>query len=277
MGSVKLAVRPPGHAETTPSSWEARNRHKTSAAHRSAAMAGGARPDPFRTRKLSRRAPMVLRGQPVGEQGAADRWTALDPYLAGSGAGAPRGIPLRGAPFPFFSISFSRGPRGALFSCRGGPRPSAASPGRPFAGRAGPPISAAGPDGAFPAARPLSPRGRSRRRGGARPAGSRGAVPPDPGACGRKPLRTVRPFTGAAPRGPPRQVAVPLCAGGLAGIPREPLCRPPAAPAGQGIGARPAGTVRGRRFSCLEPGRPSCPPSCLKRNRRIIPRGLAPL
>ena len=42
---------------------------------------------------------MVLRGQPVGEQGAADRWTALDPYIAGSGAGAPRGIPSRGAPF----------------------------------------------------------------------------------------------------------------------------------------------------------------------------------
>lgn len=34
---------------------------------------------------------MVLRGQPVGEQGAADRWTALDPHPAGSGAGAPRG------------------------------------------------------------------------------------------------------------------------------------------------------------------------------------------
>lgn len=98
-GSVELAVRPPGHAETTPSRGRQSRRHKTSAAHRSAAMAGGARPDPFRTRKLSRRAPMVLRGQPVGEQGAADRWTALDPHLAGSGAGAPRGIPLRGAPF----------------------------------------------------------------------------------------------------------------------------------------------------------------------------------
>lgn len=46
------------------------------AAHRSAARAGGARPVPFRTRKLSRRAPRVLRGQPVGGQGAADRWTA---------------------------------------------------------------------------------------------------------------------------------------------------------------------------------------------------------
>ena len=41
---------------------------------------------------------MVLRGQPVGEQGAADRWTALDPHRAGSGSGAPRGHP-RGAPF----------------------------------------------------------------------------------------------------------------------------------------------------------------------------------
>ena len=197
MGSGELAVRPPGHAEGTPQRGRQSHRLETSAAHRSAAMAGGARPDPFRTRKLSRRAPMVLRGQPMGEQGAADRWTALDPYIAGSGAGAPRGDPLRGAPF-FFSISFSRGPFGALFPCRGGLRSSAASPGRPF--------------------------------------------------------------TGAAPRGPPRQGAVPLGAGDLAGIPREPLCRPPAAPAGQGPGARPAGTVRGRRFGYRELGRPPCPP-----------------
>ena len=91
------------------------HRLKTSAAHRSAAMAGGARPDPFRTRKLSRRAPMVLRGQPVGEQGAADRWTALDPFRAGRGGAA--GDSLRRPP-SLFSISFSRGPRGALFSCR---------------------------------------------------------------------------------------------------------------------------------------------------------------
>ena len=118
--SVELAVRPPGHAERFPFAWEAFSSSSTSAAHRSAAMAGGARPDPFRTRKLSRRAPMVLRGQPVGEQGAADRWTALDPHLAGSGAGAPRGIPPRGAPF-FLSLSpyeFA-GPSGALFACRG--------------------------------------------------------------------------------------------------------------------------------------------------------------
>ena len=82
---------------------------------------------------------MVLRGQPVGEQGAADRWTALDPYVAGSGA-AP--------PFFFLHIVQPRAPWGP-FPCRGGPRPSAASPGRPFAGRAEPSISAAGPDGAF--------------------------------------------------------------------------------------------------------------------------------
>ena len=93
--SVELAVRPPGHAEGTLKRGRHSHRLETSAAHRSAAMAGGARPDPFRTRKLSRRAPMVLRGRPVGEQGAADRWTALDPHPAGSGAGAPRGIPPR--------------------------------------------------------------------------------------------------------------------------------------------------------------------------------------
>ena len=57
---------------------------------------------------------MVLRGQPVGEQGAADRWTALDPYAAGSGAGAPRGDPSA-APPSFFSPYGSAGPRGALF------------------------------------------------------------------------------------------------------------------------------------------------------------------
>lgn len=124
--SVELAVRPPGHAEGTLKRGRHSHRLKTSAAHRSAAMAGGARPDPFRTRKLSRRAPMVLRGQPVGEQGAADRWTALDPYIAGSGAGAPRGHPPRGAPFLFLfpHIVQPRAPRGP-FSCRGAREPAA--------------------------------------------------------------------------------------------------------------------------------------------------------
>ena len=49
---------------------------------------------------------MVLRGQPVGEQGAADRWTALDPYAAGSGA-AP--------PFFFLHIVQPRAPPGPFF------------------------------------------------------------------------------------------------------------------------------------------------------------------
>ena len=97
--SGELAVRPPGHAEGSPEAWEARERLKTSAAHRSAAMAGGARPDPFRTRKLSRRAPMVLRGKPVGEQGAADRWTALDPFSRARARGRRGGIPPAAPPF----------------------------------------------------------------------------------------------------------------------------------------------------------------------------------
>ena len=78
-----LAVRPPGHARHP--------RVRGNAAHRSAAMAGGARPDPFRTRKLSRRAPMVLRGKPVGEQGAADRWTAFATRTREGPRGRPRG------------------------------------------------------------------------------------------------------------------------------------------------------------------------------------------
>lgn len=69
---------------------------------------------------------MVLRGQPVGEQGAADRWTALDPYIAGSGAGAPRGIPSAAPPF-FLSPyrSAERAPRGP-FSMPRGPLPGVA-------------------------------------------------------------------------------------------------------------------------------------------------------
>ena len=63
------------------------------AAHRSAARAWGARPVPFRTRKLSPIAPRVLRGQPVGGQGAADRWTAPSRTVE-LRRGRPRGLPL---------------------------------------------------------------------------------------------------------------------------------------------------------------------------------------
>ena len=56
---------------------------------------------------------MVLRGQPVGEQGAADRWTALDPFRAGRGGAA--GDHLRGAPFPFSPYRSAEGPVGPFF------------------------------------------------------------------------------------------------------------------------------------------------------------------
>ena len=163
--SVELAVRPPGHAEGTLKRGRHSHRLETSAAHRSAAMAGGARPDPFRTRKLSRRAPMVLRGQPVGEQGAADRWTALDPHPAGSGAGAPRGDPPPRRPLSLSPrIVQPRAPRGP-FSMPRGPRPRAAPP---------------------PAARSRAGRDRPyRRRGRTAPSSRR---PPSPGSvllCGR--------------------------------------------------------------------------------------------
>ena len=62
---------------------------------------------------------MVLRGQPVGEQGAADRWTALDPYIAGSGAGAPRGIPSAAPPFSFSPYRSAEGPAGPFFHAAG--------------------------------------------------------------------------------------------------------------------------------------------------------------
>ncbi len=51
-------------------------------------MAGEVHPVPFRTRKLSPPAPMVLRGQPVGEQVAADRRRAFA-VTGGPGAKAP--------------------------------------------------------------------------------------------------------------------------------------------------------------------------------------------
>lgn len=67
---------------------------------------------------------MVLRGQPVGEQGAADRWTALDPFRAGRGGAA--GDPPRGAPF-FLHIVQPRALRGPFSMPRG--------PGSPRHGR----------------------------------------------------------------------------------------------------------------------------------------------
>ena len=109
------------------------------------------------------------------------------------------------------------------------------------------------------------------------PSGAEGPCPRTRGACGRAPLRTARPFTGAASPGSAPPGGRPALRWRSRRHPARASLPAPAAPAGQGPGARSAGTVRGRRFSCLEPGRPPCPPSCLKRNRRIIPRPPAPL
>ena len=79
------------------------NEDTVGAAHRSAARAWGVRPVPFRTRKLSPIAPRVLRGQPVGGQGAADRWTAPSRTLE-LRRGRPRGLPFF-ALYAIFALS----------------------------------------------------------------------------------------------------------------------------------------------------------------------------
>ena len=72
---------------------------RQNAPRRPAAMAGEAHPVPSRTRKLSPRAPIVLRVQPVGDQDAAGRLGAFSPQ---EGPRAERGAPflLRLAPRP---------------------------------------------------------------------------------------------------------------------------------------------------------------------------------
>ena len=64
---------------------------RQNAPRRPAAMAGEAHPVPSRTRKLSPRAPIVLRVQPVGDQDAAGRLGAFSPR---EGPRAERGAPL---------------------------------------------------------------------------------------------------------------------------------------------------------------------------------------
>ena len=96
-------MRPPGHVRETPDTVT------VGAAHRSAARAWGARPVPFRTRKLSPIAPRVLRGQPVGGQGAADRWTAPSRTLE-LRRGRPRGLPL----FSLYKLIFALSVIGVL-------------------------------------------------------------------------------------------------------------------------------------------------------------------
>ena len=82
---LRALCGPQGPAGTT---------RRQNAPRRPAAMAGEAHPVPSRTRKLSPRAPIVLRGKPVGDQDAAGRLGAFSP------GGAPRRA--RG---PFFYAS----------------------------------------------------------------------------------------------------------------------------------------------------------------------------
>ena len=64
---------------------------RQNAPRRPAAMAGEAHPVPSRTRKLSPRAPIVLRVKPVGDQDAAGRLGAFSPQ---EGPRAERGAPF---------------------------------------------------------------------------------------------------------------------------------------------------------------------------------------
>lgn len=87
---LRALCGPQGAAGTT---------RRQNAPRRPAAMAGEAHPVPSRTRKLSPRAPIVLRGKPVGDQDAAGRLGAFSP------GGAPRRA--RG---PFFRGPVEPGP-----------------------------------------------------------------------------------------------------------------------------------------------------------------------
>ena len=65
---------------------------------RPAAMAGEAHLVPFRTQKLSPRAPMVLRRESVGEQDAAGQQRAFVPGREGSASAPPLPLPLYAQP-----------------------------------------------------------------------------------------------------------------------------------------------------------------------------------
>lgn len=88
----RRAVRPSGHGGSRP---------RENAPRWSAAMAGEAHPVPCRTRKLSPRAPMVLRSKSVGEQDAADQRGAFSRERPPGVT--PRGPLALAAPWRFFS------------------------------------------------------------------------------------------------------------------------------------------------------------------------------
>ena len=121
------AVRPPGRPGAPP----ALSSPRRNAPRGPAATAAGAHPDPYRTRKLSRPAPMVLQGRPCGRVGRrrppgrvarAGGGEARTEHL---GEGDPRGSPsFVCGRFPAFSRrGEAAGPSGARrpFRVRGRP------------------------------------------------------------------------------------------------------------------------------------------------------------
>ena len=129
------------------------------------------------------------------------------PVYRGLGRGAPRGIPCGAPPFFFLHIVQPRALRGP-FPCRGGLRSSAVSPGRLFAGRAEPPISAAGAGRRLPRGAPPFPRGRSRRhpaRASLPAPGRAGRTGPRGASCGHREGPAVQlPGAGPASMSPSR-------------------------------------------------------------------------
>ena len=101
------AVRPPGRlgSATPPDSCPRRN-----APRGPAATAAGAHPDPYRTRKLSRPAPMVLQGRPCGRlgrrrpPGRVARARGGEARAGHLGEGDPRGSLFSFAPYRAFSV-----------------------------------------------------------------------------------------------------------------------------------------------------------------------------
>ena len=99
------AVRPPGRPGAPP----ALSSPRRNAPRGPAATAAGAHPDPYRTRKLSRPAPMVLQGRPCGRVG---RRRPPGRVARGKGRGGAEEAPGRGGPerAPSFVRGVSRSP-----------------------------------------------------------------------------------------------------------------------------------------------------------------------
>ena len=160
------AVRPPGRLERHPRPSSPRR----NAPRGPAALAAGAHPDPYRTRKLSRPAPMVLQGRPCGRLGRrrppgrvarARGGEARERHL---GRGTREGPPFRLRAFPE-PRKEERPPTSPCGSAGGLLRSGASRP-RRVVPDGGPPVAAWGCPSVFDAApsrrRRRDPTGRSR-------------------------------------------------------------------------------------------------------------------